>query len=182
VGPYTAAAVASIAYGARVAAVDTNVRRVVARARLGVEPDRVTPASVRTHADRWLPSDRAGDWNQALMDLGRELCRPVPRCGSCPLRPSCRLEAAGRVGVGLRARPAAEPFAGSMRQVRGSVIRTLRERPAATVRVLARASGRSPAVVATAVAALAAEGMVEASREAMDGEPSGEVRLAEGSA
>jgi len=76
VGPYTAAAVASFAFGERVAAVDTNVRRVAAR--LGVAPDAL------------LPAVRHGDWNQAAMELGARVCTArAPRCGACPAAAWC---------------------------------------------------------------------------------------------
>ncbi|MFM8944409.1 MAG: hypothetical protein ACKOI0_04100 [Actinomycetota bacterium] len=85
VGPYTAAAVASIAFGEPIAAVDVNVRRVVARARLGADPHALDAATIDAEAARWLDRRDPGSWNQALMDLGREHCRSVPRCDGCPL-------------------------------------------------------------------------------------------------
>jgi A/G-specific adenine glycosylase len=92
IGRYTAAAVASIAFGADVGTVDTNVARVLARAfrlpgRRGSGP--------RAHAlwrtvQRLVPPGRAGDWNQALMDLGATVCGPrAPRCERCPVRRAC---------------------------------------------------------------------------------------------
>ena len=73
VGPYTAAAVASFAFGAQVAAVDTNVRRVAER--LG-----------RGAPDALVPPGRAADWNQAAMELGATVCTArTPRCGACPV-------------------------------------------------------------------------------------------------
>ena len=83
VGPYTAAAVASFAWDAQVAAVDTNVRRVIER-RDGV---RRTPRELARRAAELLPEGRAAAWNQAMMELGATICRPRrPRCGECPLR------------------------------------------------------------------------------------------------
>src|SRR5207253_798799 len=67
VGPYTAAAVASIGHGLPVAAIDTNVRRVVARARLGREPGEAPAGELKRAADAWLDRDDPGGWNQALM-------------------------------------------------------------------------------------------------------------------
>src|SRR3954470_11298798 len=75
-GPYTAAAVAALGYGRPVAALDVNVRRVTARTMLGVEPHRAPASVVAAEADRWLGSARPGDVLQALMDLGRTVCRP----------------------------------------------------------------------------------------------------------
>ncbi|MGH2637253.1 MAG: A/G-specific adenine glycosylase, partial [Actinomycetota bacterium] len=63
VGPYTADAVASLAFGAPVPALDTNVRRVVARVRLGVEAHQVTGGRLRSEAEDWLDRDDPGGWN-----------------------------------------------------------------------------------------------------------------------
>ncbi|GIU99907.1 MAG: adenine glycosylase [Actinomycetota bacterium] len=158
VGPYTAAAVASIAFGVPVAAVDTNVRRVISRAAGGVED--LGDARVRELAQVWLDPGDPGGWNQALMDLGREVCRPAPRCDACPLRTGCRW-------VGVQADPPSrpsrrtEPFAGSMRQVRGAVVRALRTRPSATVAELAAALREPEERVREAVRRLVVEGILE---------------------
>ncbi len=95
VGPYTAAAVASFAFGAQVAAVDTNARRVAERLGHGAP-------------DALVPPGRAGDWNQAAMELGATVCTArAPRCGACPVAPWCA--SAGRPAVpAARARRAAE--------------------------------------------------------------------------
>ncbi|NPA31859.1 MAG: A/G-specific adenine glycosylase [Chloroflexi bacterium] len=100
IGPYTAAAIASIAYGRDALALDGNLRRVLARF-FGVETPVDTPAGQRELAalaqGAW-PAGRAGDFNQALMDLGALVCTPrAPRCEDCPLRPWCRAYAEGRV-------------------------------------------------------------------------------------
>lgn len=93
VGEYTAGAVASIAFGARVPAVDGNVRRVLAR--LLDEPD-PRPGWLREHAAELVDEDRPGDWNQALMELGATVCLPkAPKCDVCPVTDFCRARAAG---------------------------------------------------------------------------------------
>ncbi len=158
VGPYTAAAVASIAFGVPVAAVDTNVRRIVSRVTAGVED--LGAARVRELAQAWLHPADPGGWNQALMDLGRERCRPSPRCEDCPLSPGCRYAAGDRLPGRGRARRRGEPFEGSMRQVRGAIVRALRRRTAATVDELALALGEPERVVA-AIERLTAEGILE---------------------
>jgi len=95
VGPYTAAAVASFAFGEAVACVDTNVARVVAR--LGA----ATPQQL---VDR-LPAEVAPTWNQAVMELGAMVCRArEARCAACPVARWCASR--GRVGRGARARAA----------------------------------------------------------------------------
>jgi A/G-specific adenine glycosylase len=86
IGRYTAAAIAAIAFGGRAVVVDGNVERVVAR--LFAEPDK---AKLYPLADRLTPSERAGDFAQAMMDLGATICTPRnPRCAGCPVREDCR--------------------------------------------------------------------------------------------
>jgi A/G-specific adenine glycosylase len=166
VGPYTAAAVASIAFGVPVAAVDTNVRRVAARARAGVEPAELGPAEIGEVAAEWLDVVDPGGWNAALMDLGRSVCRPrSPRCGECPIRDACRFRATGRDAVASSAPARRQPaFEGSFRQVRGAVVAVLRERSSATSVELAQATGRPRERVEAAVNALARDGLVEVDR------------------
>lgn len=95
VGPYTAGAVASLAFGRRAPAVDGNVRRVLSRLHDLAHP----PAPVlEAHARALLEAADAppGEVNQALMDLGGELCTPrSPACDRCPLAPGCRARALG---------------------------------------------------------------------------------------
>ena len=95
VGAYMAAAVGSIALGLDAAAVDGNVERVLSR--LWTEPG--GRAAVQRLADAMLPAGRAGDFNQALMDLGSAVCiARRPGCLTCPLRGACRAHVQGRVG------------------------------------------------------------------------------------
>jgi A/G-specific adenine glycosylase len=178
VGPYTAAAVASLGFGAPVAAIDVNVRRVVSRVLLGEDAD---PATVQAAANAWLDRDDPASWNQALMDLGREVCRPVPRCADCPIARSCRFRARapnGGPAVGHAARRQGR-FEGSTRQVRGAVIRTLRTHSPCSLGAIARGTGHSADRVVRAVAALHEEGMVVASPAALQGNPRGSIRLPE---
>ncbi|GMH38068.1 hypothetical protein BSKO_05952 [Bryopsis sp. KO-2023] len=90
VGPYTSAAVASIAYGEPVGAVDGNVIRVVSRLRaLEGDPKKLTKIHHRL-AKQMLQRSRPGDFNQAVMELGATVCRPAnPKCGECPLQDVC---------------------------------------------------------------------------------------------
>jgi A/G-specific adenine glycosylase len=170
IGPYTASAVASIAFGTPVAAVDTNVRKVMARLAFGCEPDELPAADVAAAASTWLSRDAPGDWNQAVMDLGREVCRPTPRCDVCPLVAACRFRANGRAG--RRSGRRQPVFEGSMRQARGGVLRELRGRDrAATIRTIARALGYAGTRVDLAVDALERDGLVERT-------DSGRIRLA----
>jgi A/G-specific adenine glycosylase len=175
VGPYTAAAVSSVAFGVPVAAVDTNTRRIVARIFLGEEPDGLSPREIHELAEAWLDRRDPGAWNQAVMDLGRERCRPRPRCGACPLRSACRFAAEGREPVSTGRRQPA--FKGSLRQVRGAVVRTLIDREGASLANLSHETGVPLERVAQAVSALAADGLVVAGPAARAWRPGGRVRL-----
>ena len=93
VGPYAAAAIASIAYGEATPSVDGNVLRVMARFRgqhVDIkQPDVIT--DVRAYLQKRIPASCPGDFNQALMELGALVCRPRnPLCAECPLRPACK--------------------------------------------------------------------------------------------
>ena len=86
IGDYTAAAIAAIAFGRDSVAIDTNVERVIAR--LHATSDK---AAIRSSAAAMVPLGQAGDFAQAMMDLGATLCRPRnPDCGACPLNIDCR--------------------------------------------------------------------------------------------
>ena len=89
-GPYTAAAVASLAFGEQVPLVDGNVARVLARVlRLPGDAAEARGRAWRI-APQLLPAGRAGEFNEALMELGATVCTPRnPRCGECPLSPGC---------------------------------------------------------------------------------------------
>ena len=100
IGSYTAGAIASIAYGRALPAVDGNVLRVVARIRQDNRP--VTDPKVKAAVERDLagiiPLERPGDFNQALMELGACVCLPngMPLCGNCPLAELCMAHQSGR--------------------------------------------------------------------------------------
>src|ERR1700712_5196402 len=88
VGDYTASAIASFGFGGRHAVLDTNVRRVLARAVSGVElPAPNVSSGERALAVSLLPEDDAATWGVAVMELGALVCTAVtPRCGACPIR------------------------------------------------------------------------------------------------
>ncbi|CAD7703813.1 unnamed protein product [Ostreobium quekettii] len=90
IGPYTSAAVASIAFGECAAAVDGNVIRVVSRLRaLSGDPKKLT-ATHAVLAGELLDKQRPGDFNQAMMELGATICKPTnPLCDSCPVSAQC---------------------------------------------------------------------------------------------
>jgi A/G-specific adenine glycosylase len=159
VGTYTASAVASMGFGEPVAVIDTNVRRVVSRVHLGIEGHEVPASEVWALADAWLDRDDPGMWNQALMDLGREVCRPKPHCEVCPLARVCRFRLSG--AVARRGPRRQGPFEGSTRQVRGAVVNALRSHHWLTLAHLASETGFARDRVDTAVENLAVDGLVE---------------------
>ncbi len=124
VGRYTAAAVASIAFGEPVAALDGNIKRVLARLFAVDTPidDRGCERELWRLADALLARRRPGDFNQALMEIGATLCTPKrPRCPDCPLRRWCRAAREGSAGQLPRRRPkAVRPH---IEQVAAAVVR-----------------------------------------------------------
>jgi len=96
IGPYTAAAIAAIAFDRPAAAVDGNVERVIARLFAIATPLPAAKTEIRTHAERLVPHHRPGDFAQAMMDLGATVCTPSrPNCLLCPVRAGCAAHAAG---------------------------------------------------------------------------------------
>ena len=96
IGPYTAAAIAAIAFGARATPVDGNIERVVARLFAVKTPLPAAKEEIRRRAGTLTPPKRAGDFAQALMDLGATLCTPKrPSCLMCPLQRDCSAHAQG---------------------------------------------------------------------------------------
>ena len=101
IGVYTAGAIASIAFGRPVAAVDGNVLRVFAR--YLADPADISDEGLKKRrkeeSERVIPTENPGKYNQALMDLGAMICLPngAPKCGECPLRDGCRAFAEERV-------------------------------------------------------------------------------------
>ena len=96
IGPYTAAAVAAIAFNERATPVDGNVERVVARLFAVREPLPLSKAALRSLAATLTPMTRTGDFAQAMMDLGATICTPRrPSCLMCPLKGDCTGRALG---------------------------------------------------------------------------------------
>lgn len=141
IGPYTARAVLVFAFDADVGVVDTNAARVVARAVAG-RPLVATEAQALV--DGLVPSGRGWEWNQAVLDLGSQVCRARrPRCDECPLASECAWlrtggdDPASRSAGVTRGQSA---FRGSDREGRGRLVDALRAGPVA-VDDLARACG-----------------------------------------
>jgi A/G-specific adenine glycosylase len=177
IGPYTARAVLAIAFNQPVAALDVNVRRVLGRL-FGDSDLRLQELQVA--ADAFVPAGRAASWTHALMDIGAVYCRPRdPRCEACPLaawcadkasrdRPVSRERTASRAARDWRslgARRAPSPrFETTSRWLRGRILDRLRDAPdGAWLTFDAGIGSHDAAAVQAAVAALAMEGMIEAS-------------------
>jgi A/G-specific adenine glycosylase len=132
IGPYTARAVAAIAFEAPVGPVDTNVRRVLGRVVAG-DADALRPTEMQALADECVPRGRAADWTHAVMDVGATFCRTTrPACEQCPARDVCRYagSAAARgaegsgelVGSAGRRRPDRGGFEQTSRWLRGRIL------------------------------------------------------------
>lgn len=121
IGPYTAGAVASIAFGVPAPAVDGNVRRVLSR--LMDEPD-PSPGMLRSWAEALVDPADPGSFNQGLMEIGARVCVPrSPSCPKCPLAPRCRARKAGS----QEERPARSPQR-PISEVSEAVVVLLRDR------------------------------------------------------
>ncbi|WP_290060187.1 A/G-specific adenine glycosylase [Amycolatopsis solani] len=129
IGAYTARAVAAFAYGRRAPVVDTNVRRVVARAVHGAG-DAGPASNTRDMADveALLPAEDApaAKFSAAIMELGALICTArSPKCADCPIYDECAWQLAGRPEYAGPAKPV-QKFAGTDRQVRGRLLDVLR--------------------------------------------------------
>lgn len=130
IGPYTARAVAAFAFGVRTPVVDTNVRRVLARAVAG-QAEPWPPSAKRDLAamEAELPLDEAAakTFNAAVMELGAIVCTArAPKCEECPIATRCAWRAAGYPTYDGPRRSAQKRFEGSDREVRGLIMRELR--------------------------------------------------------
>lgn len=131
IGDYTARAVAVFAYGKREPVVDTNTRRVIARAVQGrSQPGPPSRGDLAAMAALLPEDDReSAVFNAAMMELGAVICTArAPRCGECPLLDACAWVGAGRPDTGDLRRKQAR-YEGSDRQARGAVLRALRAAP-----------------------------------------------------
>ncbi len=159
-GPYSARAVASFAFGRAVGVVDTNAGRVLARA---VANARLAPPAAQALADRLVAGVASAPVNQSLLDLGAQFCRARPRCEDCPARSACRWRRAGgpdpaRNSAGVT--QAQAPFAGSGREMRGALVRALRDGPRSRRALRARV-GAPDGRFEAALVALEREGLIE---------------------
>ncbi|GAA1128223.1 A/G-specific adenine glycosylase [Kitasatospora arboriphila] len=164
VGEYTAAAVASFAFRQRHVVLDTNVRRVFARAVTGVEyPAQATTAAERRTAAAYLPEgdDRAATWAVAVMELGALVCTARgPECADCPLFADCAWQKAGRPPYEGPARRG-QTYEGTDRQVRGKLLAVLREAHGEVPQARLDAVWPDAVQRARALDGLVADGLVE---------------------
>ncbi|MEU5430870.1 A/G-specific adenine glycosylase [Streptomyces olivoreticuli] len=164
VGEYTAAAVASFAYGQRHAVLDTNVRRVFARAVSGAQyPPNATTAAERKLARELLPRSEptAARWAAATMELGALVCTArTPDCARCPIAARCAWRAAGSPAHDGPPRRG-QTYAGTDRQVRGKLLAVLREALEPVPQRTLDAVWDEPVQRARALDGLVADGLVE---------------------
>lgn len=164
IGEYTAAAVASFAYGQRHAVLDTNVRRVFARAVTGVRyPPNATTAAERKLARSLLPDDErtAARWAAASMELGALVCTAKgEECTRCPIAGQCAWRLAGKPAHEGPARRG-QTYAGTDRQVRGKLLAVLREALTPVPQAALDAVWDEPVQRARALDGLVADGLVE---------------------
>lgn len=162
VGDYTAAAICAFAFGQPTVVLDVNVRRVIARAWVGVaEPPAHLTATERAMAATVArAATRPATWAAASMELGARVCtRHNPDCGRCPLRRTCRWQAAG-APENEQPRRSQPRFEGSDRQVRGLMMRVLRESLRSVSRRELLAAGGEGEQATRALATLEADGLV----------------------
>lgn len=162
VGDYTAAAIATFAFGRRHAVLDTNVRRVLARAVSGVElPAPSVTAAERALAVDLLPDgDAAPVWSVAVMELGALVCTAArPDCARCPIAARCAWVAAGRPAYDGPARRV-QAWAGTDRQCRGRLLAVLRDHDGPVHRRSLDAAWHDAAQRARCLASLLEDGLL----------------------
>jgi A/G-specific adenine glycosylase len=171
VGPYTARAVAALAFGLPVGAVDVNVRRVLGRV-VGGDATALRPQAMQAVADASVPPDDPGGWTHALMDIGATVCKPRnPRCGECPAQAWCRYAASppppaspasptAPAPRGTREAPA--PFHTTNRWLRGRIMTRLRAEPEpGWAAIHAPLGSHGAGAIDAALAGLARDGLIE---------------------
>ena len=172
IGSYTAAAVASFAFGQRHAVLDTNVRRVLARLVAGQPmPGAALSVAERRLAESLLPGEPAvaARWSVAVMELGALVCTTAsPRCGTCPVARDCAWLAAGRPrepkdprGPVETARRRTQRYDGTDRQCRGRLLAVLRDSGEPVSRADFDAVWPGQAQLARALDGLVADGLVD---------------------
>jgi A/G-specific adenine glycosylase len=163
IGAYTAAAVASFAFGQRHAVLDTNVRRVLARMATGEQWPAPAVTAAEVELARSLLPVRPGvaaRWSVAVMELGALVCTAArPDCGTCPVATQCAWHLAGNpAGAGRRG---GQPYQGTDRQCRGQLLAVLRDSDGPVPAARLDAAWPDPRQRARALASLLADGLAE---------------------
>ncbi|BDY01524.1 A/G-specific adenine glycosylase [Cutibacterium avidum] len=162
IGDYTAAAVVSFAFGGRATVLDTNVRRVIARAESGIAncPASVTKAE-RVVADALVPGEEAeaAKWAVAAMELGALVCTArSPQCEICPISARCRWVADGKPDNAPARR--GQPWKGTDRQCRGVIMDVVRNSPHGVEVQLALSAWPEPDQASRCLESLLHDGLV----------------------
>lgn len=164
VGDYTAAAVACFAFGIPEPVLDTNVRRVLARAVCGAAQAPASPTRAEVELARAaLPADpaEANTWNVAVMELGALVCSArAPRCSGCPVADLCAWHRGGRPAPEGPPRRG-QAWAGTDRQARGALLAVLRDADGAVPSAALRRAWPSAAQRARCLDGLVADGLAE---------------------
>lgn len=164
VGDYTAAAVSCFAFAEPEVVIDTNVRRVLVRTLVGQEfPAPSLTAAERELAAHAMPAERhtANVWNVAVMELGALVCvARGPRCGDCPVADLCAWNTAGRPAHDGPPRRG-QAWHGTDRQVRGELLRRLRDEHGAVGLPALQDAAPDPVQVMRCLDSLVADGLVE---------------------
>lgn len=180
VGDYTAAAIATFAFGRRHVVLDTNVRRVLARSVGGVElPSVSVTRAERDLAASVLPDDEptAATWSVAVMELGALVCTANgPACERCPVRELCAWQLAGRPAYDGPARKV-QAYAGTDRQCRGRLLAVMRDAPGAVPRRLLEAAWSIPEQRERALRSLLDDGLLVEVPDAEGSDGAGFFRL-----
>jgi A/G-specific adenine glycosylase len=161
VGDYTASAIASFAFGGRHAVLDTNVRRVFARAVAGVEfPAPAVTKTERVLAEALVPEEQPATWAVAVMELGALVCTAAnPSCPQCPVQVQCAWNTSGRPAYDGPPRRG-QAWAGTDRMVRGRLMAVLREAEGSVSRSRLEATWSEPVQRERALKSLIADGLV----------------------
>lgn len=161
VGEYTAHAVASFALDRPVAVLDTNVGRVLAR---GVANRPLRRGEAQRMAEDLLPRSDVASFNQAMIDLGAQFCRSVPRCELCPMSHVCRWRNAAGPDPALHSAGVSRPqskFEGSTRQLRGYVLADLRQSSRSHLQLSVRFEGVNADHFEEVLEGLLRDGLIE---------------------
>jgi A/G-specific adenine glycosylase len=163
IGDYTANAILAFAFQKRSVVIDTNIRRVIARAALGQEwPTKSITKSERELIESLVPRQHkaASVYSAAIMELGQVICVPKPKCDVCPIKRECKWVLAGKpVGVKVNRTQA---WHGTNRKCRGMILRAIREESSVSINFLSK-SWENREQLESCVEALIDEGFIEKS-------------------